>query len=124
MENPKKILVVEDERSLREALLIKLERAGFSAVGASNGEDGLQKIAVETPDLILLDIIMPVMDGLTMLSKLRENPALKYVPVIALTNLNSMGNISDVVSSGANTFLIKSNWKISDVVDKVIEKLK
>ena len=119
MEPSKKILVVEDEHPLRKALVDKLTREGFMVIEAKNGAEGLAQIATHEPDLILSDIIMPVMDGVTMLNQYRNDSALRQVPVIALTNLNSIENVADVVSNGANSFLTKSNWKIADVVENV-----
>lgn len=123
MENNKKILIVEDEVSLLNALRDKLTREGFVTLEAKNGEEGLEIALRDHPDLILLDIVMPRMDGMTMLKKLREDDWGKTVKVIMLTNLSDMENVSEAVAQGSHEYLVKSDWKIEDVVEKVREKL-
>ncbi len=119
----KKILIVEDEDSLRKALAEKFLAEKFEVLEAVNGEDGLASVEKNNPDLILLDIIMPIMDGMTMLKELRKTKFGKDVPVIILTNSNNDDSLSESLASGAYDFLIKSNWKIQEVVDKVKERL-
>ncbi|PIP27402.1 MAG: response regulator, partial [Candidatus Moranbacteria bacterium CG23_combo_of_CG06-09_8_20_14_all_39_10] len=114
---------VEDEDSLRKALAEKFLAEKFEVLEAVNGEDGLVSIEKNSPDLVLLDIIMPIMDGMTMLKELRKTKFGKDVPVIILTNSNNDDSLSESLASGAYDFLIKSNWKIQEVVDKVKERL-
>jgi len=123
MENKKKILVVEDEMSLRNALRDKLGLEGFIVLEAKNGEEGLDVALRDHPDLILLDIIMPKMDGLTMLKKLREDVWGKNTKVILLTNLNDNEKVSEALLQGSYDYLVKSDWKIEDVVAKVRARL-
>lgn len=127
MSNTKKvILIVEDDTPLRNALRDKLTREGFVILESKNGEEGLAVALREHPDLILLDIIMPVMDGMTMLKKLRvEDEWGKTVPVIILTNLTSDSNqrVRDVFETEPAYYLVKSDWKIEDLVAKVRERL-
>jgi len=126
MENNKKILIVEDERSLSQALVDKLTREGFATLTAKNGEEGLEVALHEHPDLILLDIVMPKMDGMTMLKKLRnKNEWGKKVPVIILTNLTSDNEqrVRDITETEPTYYLVKADWKIEDVVIKVRERL-
>jgi len=123
----KKILIVEDEIDLREALVDKLGREEFETSGAKDGEEGLEMALRDHPDLILLDIVMPKMDGMTMLKKLREeNEWGKKVPVILLTNLSATDEkiIKAMVENEPSYYLVKSDWKIGDVVKKVKETLK
>ena len=121
----KKILIVEDEQDLREALTDKLTREGFSVLAAKNGEEGLKVALDARPDLILLDIVMPIMDGMTMMKKLREeNEWGKNVSIILLTNLSATDEIiSGIVEDEPAYYLVKSDWKIGDVVKKVRERL-
>jgi len=119
----KKILVVEDDLSLARALGDKLKREKFSVKIAKNGKLGLDAVKSFKPDLILLDIVMPVMDGLEMLSRLRRDPFGKKVEVIILTNLNDAGKTAEAVESGVRDYLVKSDWKIADLIAKVKEKL-
>ncbi len=119
----KKILIVEDEQDLRQELVDKFTREGFVALRAKNGEEGLKIALVEHPDLILLDVVMPVMDGITMAKKLRQDKWGHNVPVIMLTNLSDVEKVSKAMESGIFEYLVKSDWKIQDVVKKVKEKL-
>jgi len=113
----KKVLIVEDEKSLVGALEKKLNKSGFEVVMAFNGEEGLRKIQETKPDLVLLDIIMPKMDGITMLKKLREKG--DKTPVIMLTNLNDSKKLSEAMDAGSYEYLVKSNYSLEDVVDKI-----
>lgn len=117
----KKILVVEDEKPLSIALTNKLKKEGFEVAVASNGEEGLSKFNQFKPDLILLDIVMPVMDGLTMLEKLRKT---SDIPVIILTNLSSPDKIYSAIKSGSFDYLTKSNYSLKDVVEMINKTLK
>lgn len=121
---PKKVLIVEDETALREALVDKLTREGFDALEAKDGEEGLKIALKEHPGLILLDIIMPKMDGMTMMKKLREDEWGKGVPIILLTNLSATEEkiIKGIVENEPSYYLVKSDWKIEDVVKKVKEQ--
>lgn len=119
----KKILVIEDEPSLCQALCTKLSSGGFSVLKANNGQEGLETAIKEKPDLILLDIIMPIMDGITMLEKLREDEWGKNVPVIILTNLSDDQKVMEAIKQGSYDYLIKSNWSIIEVMDKIKERL-
>jgi len=119
----KKILIVEDEQTLVKALTSKLENEGFEAEGAINGEEGMKLAKSKKPDLILLDVIMPRMDGMTMLKKLKEDEETKNIPVIMLTNLSDDKRVAESIESGAHDYLIKADWKIEDVVVKVKKKL-
>lgn len=126
MEEPKSkktILIVEDETSMLRALTDKLSREGFAVLEAKNGKEGLEIALKEQPALILLDIVMPVMDGMTMLKKLRADTYGKNVPVILLTNLNESEKIAEAVESGVYDYLLKTDWKIEDVVKRTKERL-
>lgn len=120
---PKKILVIEDEAPLSDVLIDKLTSERFSVSGAKNGEEGLELALKEHPDLILLDIIMPVMDGMTMLYELRKDPWGNSVPVILLTNLSDAERVAEALRLKVYDFLVKSDWKLEDLVTKVKEKL-
>jgi len=116
----KKILVVEDEDILLQGLETALKQEGFQVVKAKNGQEGLQVATSEKPDLILLDILMPVMNGTSMLKNLRNIPEFKILPVIMLTNAGSVDNIRETVTyDGASAFLIKSNTSIQEIVAQV-----
>ncbi|MFA6271899.1 MAG: response regulator [Patescibacteria group bacterium] len=120
----KKILVIEDERPLLNALSAKLQVEGFEVIEAENGELGLKLALSKQPDLILLDIILPKMDGITVLEHLRENTWGKTAKVIILSNLNDWNNTSSAVNLNVHDYLVKSDWQIKDVIKKVKSKLK
>ncbi|MFC1687404.1 two-component system response regulator [Patescibacteria group bacterium] len=119
----KTVLVVEDETPLLEALVDKFEMSGFKVYQAKNGKDGLEQALSHRPDMILLDIVMPVMDGLTMLEELRKNAWGKTAKVIMLTNLNDWDDTKQAVDQNVYEYLVKADWKIEDVVKKVKNKL-
>lgn len=117
-----KILLVEDEATISLPLSDNLKKEGFEVVLAKDGEEGLELALRETPDLILLNLLLPKMDGMTMLRKLRsENVWSKKVPVIILTNLtsNDERRMRDVTELEPTYYLEKVDWKIGDVVEKV-----
>lgn len=121
-ESNKKILIAEDDESLLSALQDKFTGEGFSVFTAIDGEEGLITAEEEKPDLFLLDIRMPKIDGITMAQKLRE--AGNDAPIIFLTNLDDVKHISEAVEASKSDYLIKSDWKLEDIVKRVREKLR
>jgi DNA-binding response OmpR family regulator len=119
----KRILLVEDEPAIARAMADKLTNEGFTVLRASDGEDGLAQALKEHPDLILLDIVMPKMDGMTMLNQLRKDDWGKNAKIIFLTNLSEMEAVQKATELGVFDYIVKSDWKLSDVVKKVREKL-
>lgn len=119
----KKILLVEDEPSLLNALVRVFEKEGFEMIVARDGKEGLAKTKKELPDLVLLDIIMPKLDGITMLKQLRNFSWGKGMPVIILTNLSDDKMVEEALMNGVHDYLIKSNWSLKDLVYRVKEKL-
>jgi CheY-like chemotaxis protein len=94
-----KILVVDDEKDVVELVSFLLEKDGYNVVTAANGREALEKVSEEHPDLILLDVMMPEMDGYTVQTKLQENPATKSIPIIILT---AKGQLRDVFAMSSN----------------------
>ena len=123
MEKKKQVLVIEDEVSLRNAIRIKLESEGFKVLEAKNGVQGLEMALSNQPDLILLDIILPIMDGLTMLQKLRQDQRGRDVKVVILSNLNEIEKVSEAMAQGSYNYLVKSDWKLEDIVARAKEML-
>lgn len=113
------ILLVEDEKPSLKALNDKLTREGFDIIEARNGKEGLEIALRQHPDVILIDIIMPVMDGIAMLKELRNDAWGKDVKVIVLTNLSSTEKVAEAVEQGTYEYLVKSDWKIADVATRV-----
>src|SRR5882762_3651138 len=107
----KNVLIIEDEQSILRLLSDELKRGGYGVTTAMDGVAGLEKALSEHPDIILLDIIMPKMDGITMLKKLREQDDWgKIVPVIILSNLGDSSHIFDSLQQGVHDYLVKSDW--------------
>lgn len=122
-EQKKKILIVEDEVPLLNVLDIKLTKEGYESFKAINGLEGLEMIKKHKPDLVLLDIVMPVMDGVTMAKKMKEDPEMKDTKVLILTNLSDISKLEEAVQNGGYDFLVKSNWTLDEVIEKIKEKL-
>ena len=121
-----KILVVEDEKSLRDVYMDALGAKGYEIISAENGKEGLEKAIKEAPDLILLDILMPVMDGFCMLKELRKIAGkVGKTPVIMLTNLSA--DSEDIVKKIADTepvyYIVKASFSLKQLVDKIKEVL-
>ena len=115
----KRILVIEDEKMLADGLRKKLEAEGFEVGASTDGKEGYD-LAIKThPDLILLDLVLPTMDGVTILTELRKNGWGKSVPIIILTNLSRSDLVEKSMKEGASTYLVKTDWKINDVIEKV-----
>ncbi len=115
----KKILIVEDDKSMQKVLSQKLSIEGYEVSVANNGQEGFDLAVDIKPDLILLDIIMPVVDGMTALDMLHNNSVTTTIPVIMLTNLDSKETVIEAQKRGAHDFLIKSNWKINDIIQRI-----
>lgn len=115
----KKILVVEDEATLQKALVEVLEQSGYTAISALDGELGFKLATQEVPDLILLDIILPKMDGFEVLKGLKADPKTQNIPVIILTNLGDVSSVQQALELGANSYLVKADFHLDDVIEKV-----
>lgn len=117
------ILVVEDEEPLRMVLRDVLAVEGYGILEAKNGIEGLEMSLREHPDLILLDILMPKMDGLEMLKKLREDEWGRKAPVIVLTNLSDNEDIAKAVEEDVFEYFVKTDIKINEVIARIREKI-
>ena len=126
MAQKKKIMIVEDDVFVMDIYHTKLTQEGFEVISATNGMDGLKKLKAEKelPDLMLLDILMPYMDGLEMLAEVKKDDRLKDIPVILLTNLSQKVDVEKGMGLGANDFLIKSHFTPSEVLEKIKSQLK
>ena len=120
----KKILVVEDDRVLRKVVVDHLKLDGFAVLEAEDGEAGLSLALAEHPDVTLLDVVMPKMDGMTVLQRIRENEWGKDAKVIMLTNLSEQEKISQAAEKGVSDYLVKADWDIESIIQKVKEKAK
>ena len=120
----KKILFIEDESALQKTFGDTLKNKGYEVIGALDGESGLRSAKGERPDLILLDLILPKMDGFEVLRGLKASEETKDIPVIILTNLEETENIQKTLELGATTYLVKSSYTLEEVVKKVEKTLK
>ncbi len=112
-----KILTVDDSKTIRLIVTRAFRAYDCTICEGSNGEEGLAVAAREKPNLIILDVTMPVMDGITMLGKLKENPELKAIPVIMLTAESGRENILQVARIGVRDYLVKP-FKEDQLVEK------
>lgn len=119
----KKILFIEDDYNLIKSFGEGIKKDNIDFVFALNGEDGVKMAKKEKADLILLDIILPKKSGLDVLKDIKENEEIKNTPVIILTNLEEEKDIEKALSLGANTYLVKANYSLHDIIKKVKEVL-
>lgn len=119
-----KLVIAEDDALLLRSLKDRFVREGFTVFAAQNGVEALKFSLENHPDIILLDIVMPIMDGMTVLKRLREDLWGKNASIILLTNLSDSEKVAEAVSAGVYDFLIKIDWKLDDLVDKVRSQLK
>lgn len=122
-EPQRRILLVEDDRFLRKAAEATLRQRGYAVVTAADGEEALRQAAAEAPDLILLDLIMPKLQGFEVLRRLKGDPGTAGIPVIVLSNLGQERDVQQAMEGGAVAYFIKSNLSLQDLareVDKVL----
>jgi len=115
----KKILIVEDDKFLRELIVRKLTNEGYEAVEAVDGEQGIQKIKETKPDLVLLDLILPGIDGFEVLAQKKEDPFVAAIPVIVLSNLGQKEDVDRGLGLGATDYLIKAHFTPGEIIEKV-----
>lgn len=120
----KKILLVEDEPALQESFKIAFAGKEYELVQALDGEEGLARMRAEKPDLVLLDLVLPKKHGFEVLKEMRSDAALKNLPVIVLTNLENSEDVEKALELGATTYLVKANYSLEEVVQKVEEALR
>ncbi len=118
-----KILVVEDDKFLREMISRKLEKERYEVVQAVDGEKGETKIKEEKPDIILLDLVLPGIDGFELLERVKKDPDLKEIPVIILSNLGQKSEVEKGLELGAVDFLIKAHFTPAEIVKKIRETI-
>jgi DNA-binding response OmpR family regulator len=123
-EAKKTVLIIDDDNDLRTVLKDKLDVSGFDTISAADGEEGLKKALGTHPDVILLDVMMPKMNGRQVLAKLREDAWGKTARVIMLTVLEDMDTVADATDKGTFGYLVKTNQSLDGVVEHVREALK
>jgi len=115
----KKILLVEDEELIYSLLEKKLTQAGYEVTVATNGEEGLKKIKEVSPDLILLDIIMPQKDGFSVMEEIRKDKELQRIPIIVISNSGQPVELNRAKELGAKDWIIKTDFDPQEIIEKV-----
>jgi len=115
----KTILIIEDDKFLRELIVQKLLKEDYEISEAVDGEEGFKKIKEEKPDLVLLDLILPGIDGFEVLSKVKEEPNLTKIPIIILSNLGQKEDIEKGMKLGAIDYLIKAHFTPGEIIEKI-----
>ena len=118
-----KILVAEDDKYLASAYRVKLTKAGYDLKIASDGQEALEILKTFIPDVMLLDLIMPVRDGFSVLEEIKKNPSLKNIPIIITSNLSQKEDIDRGIALGASDYIIKSQMPIGVVLAKIQKHL-
>lgn len=118
--NGNKILIIEDDQFLRDLATTKLKREGFEVFGAVDGNEGLKLLSSSNPDIILLDIILPGIDGFEVLRRIKADKDHKNIPVILLSNLGQRSDVERGLALGAKDYIIKAH----NTLDEIIEKIK
>lgn len=119
-----KILLVEDDEFLREICKKKLELEGFNVAVAIDGVEALKKVDEYNPGLILLDVILPGVDGFEILKTVKANPKKANIPIIMLTNLGQTGEVEKGLGLGADEYIVKAHYTVGEIIEKIKEVLK
>jgi DNA-binding response OmpR family regulator len=120
----KKILIIEDDKFLRQLITQKLLKEGYDVLEAIDGEEGLKKVKEEKPDLVLLDLILPGIDGFEALSQMKKEDSLARIPIIILSNLGQKEDVERGLNLGAVDYLIKAHFTPGEIIEKVKKALK
>jgi len=120
---PKKILFIEDESALQKTFDDLLRQEGYEVISALDGKTGLNLAKSKKPDLILLDLILPKMNGFEVLAELKKEPETKDIPIIVLTNLEGLADVNKAIELGATTYLVKSQYNLEEVLEKIKKTL-
>ncbi|MBI2507070.1 MAG: response regulator [Candidatus Niyogibacteria bacterium] len=118
-----KIAILEDDSAMVKSLTRALTEGGYEVYSAIDGETGLRNIEQNRPDLIVLDIILPRKSGFEVMEALSSDPVLSRIPVMVLTNLESSQDINRMTEMGAKSFLVKTNYSLDEIVEKIKEAL-
>jgi DNA-binding response OmpR family regulator len=118
-----KILIIEDDRYISKMYQLKLSLDGFDVQVADNGRVGVDKVKEFLPDIVLTDILMPEMDGFEVIKTIKDDPELKTIPILIMSNLGQEDHIQKGLELGALGYIVKSQYTPSRVVDKIKEIL-
>lgn len=118
-----KILFIEDESALQKTFGDIFRQEGYEMISALDGEIGLNLAKKENPDLILLDLVLPKVNGFEVLQNLKGDEGTKNIPVVVLTNLEEIGDVEKALELGATTYLVKENYSLEEVIEKIKKTL-
>ena len=124
MEESTKVLIIEDDQRINKVYMAKLSVEGIAVVTALDGEEGLRKIYSEKPDLILLDLMLPQKSGFEILKEIKQDPKVKDIPVLILSNLAQEKEVEKGLELGAEDYLVKTDYSIQQVMEKIKKALK
>lgn len=119
----KRILFIEDESALQKTFGEILKREGYEMISALDGEIGLRLAKEKKPDLILLDLILPRVNGFEVLKEIKSDENTKQIPIIVLTNLEGAEDTDKAIELGATTYLVKANYSLEEVITKIKKTL-
>lgn len=114
-----KIMIIEDDDFLRSLAVTKLEKEGFTVTMAANGQEGLAALQADAPDLLILDLMLPIMSGFDVLKSMKADEKLKSIKVIVFSNLGEESDIKTCLDLGANDYMVKANFTLDELVDKI-----
>lgn len=114
-----KILIIEDDLPYRKVYLHKFEGSGFTVETAENGQEGLEKMHSFQPDIVLLDVMMPLMDGFQVLDRAKSDPVISKIPIVVMTNLSTDDDNQRLMQKGAEAVVVKSDVEPHDLVIKI-----
>lgn len=123
-ESKKTILLVEDDTFILEMYATKLLNFGYNVITATDGDEALKTVKSKHPDFILLDLVLPSMDGFDVLKAIKKDPKIKDIPVVLLTNLGERKDVETGLKLGADDYLIKAHFTPSEVIEKIQNLMK
>ncbi|HDQ16845.1 MAG TPA: response regulator [Candidatus Vogelbacteria bacterium] len=123
-ENKKIVLIVEDDEFLRSLTAKRLEKESLEVMIAVDGENAMKVLSENKPDIILLDLLLPGLNGFEVLEKIKKDDSLKDIPVVVFSNLGQKEDLEKAKNLGANDYLIKANFTLDDVIAKIKNYLK
>lgn len=112
-------MIIEDDDFLRSLAVTKLEKEGFTVTMAANGQEGLSALQADAPDLLILDLMLPIMSGFDVLKSMKADEKLKSIKVIVFSNLGEESDIKTCLDLGANDYMVKANFTLDELVDKI-----
>lgn len=117
-EHKKKILVIEDDEHVSKVYEMKFSKEGYNTIFVMSGEEAVEKITDEKPNLVILDLMVPKKDGFVILEEIKKNPSTASIPVLVLSNLGGKGDQDRALALGANEYMVKVNYSMQEVIDR------